>query len=97
MAGPWIPRQALHSAQLGIRHPGTQLPMTFLAPLPADFLAALAALGLPVPSDSDLAGLQAWVCGQEGQQGGQGQAQAPGGEQQAQQQQTEQRQGPSGG
>lgn len=41
---PIIARQALHAATLSFRHPATQAPMSFLAPLPADMTAGLAAL-----------------------------------------------------
>lgn len=41
---PIIARQALHAAMLGFRHPVTEEPMVFHAPLPADFAAAIAHL-----------------------------------------------------
>lgn len=41
---PIIARQALHAALLAIEHPVTGKPMTFVAPPPADFLAAVAYL-----------------------------------------------------
>ena len=40
--GPEAPRQALHAARIGFRHPGTGEQVTFESPLPAD-LGALAA------------------------------------------------------
>ena len=40
-----FPRQALHAATLGFVHPVTEEPMRFEAPLPADMVALLAALG----------------------------------------------------
>ena len=39
-------RQALHACQLVLDHPVTGLRMSFQAPLPADFQAALAHLAL---------------------------------------------------
>jgi 23S rRNA-/tRNA-specific pseudouridylate synthase len=47
--GPWIARQALHAASLTLTHPTTGLPLVPTAPLPADFVAALQALGLEQP------------------------------------------------
>ncbi len=41
---PLIARQALHAAMLSFRHPFTNEPMTFRAPLPADMAGLLAAL-----------------------------------------------------
>ncbi len=41
---PIIARQALHAATLRFRHPVSDAPMSFLAPLPADMMAGLAAL-----------------------------------------------------
>lgn len=49
LAGPWIPRHALHAAALSIRHPRTGEPLTVRAPLPPDFLAAMEQLGLRPP------------------------------------------------
>jgi 23S rRNA pseudouridine1911/1915/1917 synthase len=39
-----FPRQALHAASLGFRHPRTGLPMQFEAALPADMLRLLQAV-----------------------------------------------------
>ncbi len=44
-----FPRQALHAASLGFRHPRTGAALMFTTPLPADFTALLATLG-PVPA-----------------------------------------------
>ena len=41
--------QALHARALALRHPLTSQPMRFVAPLHADFEAALQALGLSLP------------------------------------------------
>lgn len=60
MTGPWIGRQALHAGMLGLNHPLTGQPLTFRAPLPEDFAAALAALGLP---PADVAQLEAFDLG----------------------------------
>lgn len=43
--GPIITRQALHACRIEFQHPRTLKTMTLSAPLPDDFLAALAALG----------------------------------------------------
>ena len=40
-------RQALHSHRLAFRHPATHQPVSFEAPLPADFLALLKKMRLP--------------------------------------------------
>jgi 23S rRNA pseudouridine1911/1915/1917 synthase len=40
-----FPRQALHAARLGFRHPRGGADLAFETPPPADFLALLAALG----------------------------------------------------
>jgi 23S rRNA pseudouridine1911/1915/1917 synthase len=49
-------RQALHAYRLTVRHPHTNAPLTFTAPLPPDLAAALAARGLEpalaLPSDA---------------------------------------------
>jgi hypothetical protein len=42
--------QALHARALAIRHPLTQQPMKFVAPLHADFEAALQVLSLSLPA-----------------------------------------------
>jgi len=42
-----FPRQALHAAVLGFRHPVTDMPMRFEAPMPQDFATLLAALRDP--------------------------------------------------
>jgi 23S rRNA pseudouridine1911/1915/1917 synthase len=39
-----FPRQALHAAQLGFRHPITQVELSFETPIPADFNALIALL-----------------------------------------------------
>ena len=39
-----IRRQALHAFRLSFKHPGSGIPMTFEAPLAADFQATLEAL-----------------------------------------------------
>jgi 23S rRNA pseudouridine1911/1915/1917 synthase len=39
-----FPRQALHAARLGLRHPLTGQPLTFEAPLPADMIELIARL-----------------------------------------------------
>jgi 23S rRNA pseudouridine1911/1915/1917 synthase len=44
--GLGISRQALHACRLAFAHPVTGQPLSFSAPLPADFSAALSALGL---------------------------------------------------
>jgi 23S rRNA pseudouridine1911/1915/1917 synthase len=44
--GLGISRQALHACRLAFAHPITGQPLSFSAPLPADFLAALSAMGL---------------------------------------------------
>jgi 23S rRNA-/tRNA-specific pseudouridylate synthase len=49
-AGPWIGRHALHAAAVTIQHPRTGVPLTVRAPLPPDFLDAMAQLGLQAPS-----------------------------------------------
>jgi 23S rRNA pseudouridine1911/1915/1917 synthase len=41
------PRQALHAAGLGFRHPATGEPLQFSAPWPADLAEALTVLGGP--------------------------------------------------
>jgi 23S rRNA pseudouridine1911/1915/1917 synthase len=41
-----FPRQALHAARLGFKHPLTGAPLSFETPPPADFGALLAALGV---------------------------------------------------
>ena len=41
-----FPRQALHAATLGFRHPGDGRGLRFESPLPADFAALLAVLGV---------------------------------------------------
>jgi 23S rRNA pseudouridine1911/1915/1917 synthase len=46
LAGIAAPRQMLHAARLGIRHPGTDRPLALEAPLPADMAALLQALRL---------------------------------------------------
>ena len=46
LTGPWIARHALHAAELTMAHPRTGAPFTVRAPLPPDFRAALAAVGL---------------------------------------------------
>ena len=50
------PRQMLHAYRLTLLHPTTGVPMTFTAPLPADFLEALAQLlpGYPATPLPDL-------------------------------------------
>ncbi len=45
-----FPRQALHAAILGFRHPATDAPLRFEAPLPADMAALIAALRGEAPS-----------------------------------------------
>ena len=47
LSGYSAPRQMLHARTLAFVHPGTDEPMTFEAPLPRDFLSALAALRKP--------------------------------------------------
>jgi 23S rRNA-/tRNA-specific pseudouridylate synthase len=49
-AGPWIGRHALHAAAVTIQHPRTGVPLTVRAPLPPDFLDAMAQLGLQAPA-----------------------------------------------
>lgn len=50
--GAVFTRQALHAATLGFKHPITDAPMTFAAPLPADLAALLADLREgSIPSD----------------------------------------------
>lgn len=44
-------RQALHACRLAFEHPVTGQPLSFLAPLPPDFSAALAGLGLKYNQD----------------------------------------------
>jgi 23S rRNA pseudouridine1911/1915/1917 synthase len=39
-----FPRQALHAATLGFRHPVTGRPLSFSVPPPADFVALIALL-----------------------------------------------------
>jgi 23S rRNA pseudouridine1911/1915/1917 synthase len=46
-----FPRQALHAALLGFKHPRTGQMLEFRTPPPADFLALLIALGLPSPHE----------------------------------------------
>jgi 23S rRNA pseudouridine1911/1915/1917 synthase len=43
-AGPGFPRQALHAASLGFRHPVSGALLRFEAPPPADFAQLLASL-----------------------------------------------------
>ena len=43
--GEIVPRVCLHAESLSITHPGTQLPITLNAPLPADLLRLIAHLG----------------------------------------------------
>ena len=42
----WLGRQALHAASLTVRHPKTDVSMTFRAPLPEDMRRACVALGV---------------------------------------------------
>jgi 23S rRNA pseudouridine1911/1915/1917 synthase len=44
--GLGMDRQALHACRLAFAHPVSGQPLSFSAPLPADFSAALSALGL---------------------------------------------------
>lgn len=44
-----VPRLALHAATLRVRHPSTDTPLTLVAPLAEDVLAALCTLGMEVP------------------------------------------------
>lgn len=46
LTGPWLDRQALHAASLALEHPRTGGTLAVRAPLPADFAAALVAVGL---------------------------------------------------
>ncbi len=48
-----FPRQALHAATLGFRHPVTGARLSFAAPLPADMAALLAALRRPAAGSPD--------------------------------------------
>ena len=58
----WAPRQLLHAATLDLTHPATGDPLRLAAPLPADFVAALEAVGLPIPADlaADLPAMAGW-------------------------------------
>jgi len=47
-----LPRQALHAARLVFQHPVTGVELRFEAPLPEDFIAALALLREAVPGNS---------------------------------------------
>jgi 23S rRNA pseudouridine1911/1915/1917 synthase len=47
-----FPRQALHAARLGFRHPRTGADLAFETPIPADFAALMAALAGPDVSPS---------------------------------------------
>jgi 23S rRNA-/tRNA-specific pseudouridylate synthase len=49
MTVPWIGRQALHARSLMLSHPLDQRQLHFVAPLHADFEAALSVLGLSPP------------------------------------------------
>jgi 23S rRNA pseudouridine1911/1915/1917 synthase len=42
-----FPRQALHAAELGFRHPRTGQPLSFTTPIPPDMAALIAALDAP--------------------------------------------------
>ncbi len=48
-----FPRTLLHAARLSFSHPATGERMSFFAPPPDDFCAALTRLSLPVPSEAD--------------------------------------------
>jgi tRNA pseudouridine65 synthase len=48
-------RLALHAAELALRHPSSDLPMRFLAPLPADLAGPLASMGIADASGTRLA------------------------------------------
>ena len=50
VVGPWMPRQALHAAALTVTNPLTGARLRMEAPLPEDFEAAIAALGLQHPA-----------------------------------------------
>ena len=59
---PWAPRQLLHAATLDLVHPVSGEALALAAPLPADFLAALALVGLSVPTElaSNLPVMDGW-------------------------------------
>jgi hypothetical protein len=46
-------RQALHAWRLEFTHPTREQPMRFTSPVPADMVALLGALGLPVPDPAE--------------------------------------------
>ena len=48
-----FPRTLLHAARLAFPHPATGERMSFFAPLPTDFCAALTCLALPLPNEAD--------------------------------------------
>ena len=65
LAGDWLygerneSRPMLHAAELAMTHPLTNQPLSVAAPLPADFLAAMAARGIVPPrGQNDTSGVQ---------------------------------------